>query len=60
MARALSQLGVCVSVDFGGSGTGYTWVQDVDIYTPTLTNGTQSCPSGTFTPVSASPAPPAQ
>jgi hypothetical protein len=60
----LSKLGVCVNVtyftDNAGFGTSYTWVNGVSIYTPTSTNGTQSCPTGMFTPVAASstPAPP--
>jgi hypothetical protein len=57
----LSKLGVCVNVayftDNAGFGTSYTWVSNVDIFTPTVTNGTQSCPTGTFTPVAASAAP---
>ena len=52
----LSKLGVCVNVTYGGDGVQYSWVQNVDVSTPTLTNGaTQSCPTGTFTPVQAAP-----
>jgi hypothetical protein len=46
----LSNIGYCVSVDNVYSGT-LSYVQDLSIYAPTLTNGTQSCPTGTFTPL---------
>ena len=46
----LSTIGYCVNVDNVYSG-GVSYVQDVSLYAPTLTNGTQSCPTGTFTPL---------
>ena len=51
----LSQLGYCVDVSYFNDTTdSFTWVSGVSIYAPTVTNGTQSCPSGTFTPIEAS------
>jgi hypothetical protein len=44
-------LGVCVNTQYG-SGGGTSWVQSVDITSPTLTHGVASCPSGNFVPVS--------
>jgi hypothetical protein len=49
----LSSLGVCVNVTYADSGVSY--VSGVSISAPVLTGGTQSCPNGTFTPVTAQP-----
>lgn len=53
----LSSIGYCFNYDTQTSGTS-TWVTDVTLYAPTDTNGTQSCPTGSFVPlqpVSSSP-----
>lgn len=49
----LNSLGVCVNVTYNYSGVSY--VSGVSISAPVLTGGTQSCPNGTFTPVTAQP-----
>jgi hypothetical protein len=41
--------------DNAGFGTSYTWVSNVGLYTPTITNGAKSCPSGTFVPLEPAP-----
>lgn len=46
----LSNIGYCVNVDYVYSGN-VTYVSGVSISSPVLTNGTQSCPTGTFTPL---------
>jgi hypothetical protein len=46
----LSNIGYCVNVNYVYSGT-VTYVSGVSISSPILTNGTQSCPNGTFTPL---------
>jgi hypothetical protein len=60
----LGQLGYCVNVtyytDDTGVGTSFTWVGGVGLTNPTITNGTQSCTTGTFTPIAATPASPTQ
>jgi hypothetical protein len=47
----LSSLGVCANVTYNYSGV--SRVSDVDISAPVLAGGTQSCPNGTFTAVTA-------
>lgn len=47
----LSTLGVCFQENFDSTSSVVT---SVSIYSPTITNGTQSCPSGTFVPVQGS------
>jgi hypothetical protein len=48
----LSSIGYCFGYNtFADTTDNYTWVTSVSLYAPTDTNGTQSCPSGTFTPL---------
>lgn len=49
----LSTIGYCLNVDNVYSG-GVSYVQDLSLYAPTLTNGTQSCPTGSFVPLQPS------
>jgi hypothetical protein len=51
-----SKLGFCVNVTYANNG-GASWVSGVTIETPTVQSGTQSCPTGSFVPVTASPTP---
>jgi hypothetical protein len=52
----LSALGLCFGYNtFNDTTTNYTWVTSVQLYTPTVTNGTQSCPSGSFVPLQQAP-----
>lgn len=41
--------------DNAGFGTSYTWVSNASLYTPTITNGAKSCPSGSFVPLEPAP-----
>jgi hypothetical protein len=45
----LSNIGYCINVQYQFGSVSY--VNSVDITAPVLTNGTQSCPNGTFTPL---------
>ena len=48
----LSGIGYCFGYNtFSDATTNYTWVTSVSLYAPTDTNGTQSCPTGSFTPL---------
>jgi len=46
----LSNIGYCVNVNYVYGGD-VTYVSGVSISSPVLTDGTQSCPNGTFTPL---------
>ena len=54
----LSNIGYCFAYNtFNDTTDSYTWVTSVSLYAPTDTNGTQSCPTGTFTPLQPTTAP---
>lgn len=49
-------IGYCFGYDtyaFSG-GTTPDFITSIELYAPTVTNGTQSCPTGTFTPLQQS------
>jgi hypothetical protein len=55
-----SNLGYCFNVQYYTDNTGsssFTWVSSVNLASPTLQSGTQSCPSGTFVPITAQSTP---
>lgn len=53
--------GVCWDATYGGTGTGYNWVQTVTIDPPQISNGVYQCPQGetfvTIQPLPATPTP---
>jgi hypothetical protein len=60
----LANEGLCFNssyfTDNAGFGNSYTWVSNVSLYTPTITNGAKSCPSGSFVPLEPAPNSPTQ
>jgi hypothetical protein len=53
-------LGYCFNVSYftdNAGTTSYTWVSGVTLVSPTLQSGTQSCPTGTFIPLTPSTSP---
>jgi hypothetical protein len=46
----LSNIGYCINFQYQYGGT-VSYISSADISPPVLTNGTQSCPNGTFTPL---------
>lgn len=50
----LGTVGYCFNASYT-SNSGASWVSGVSLYAPTNTNGTLSCPTGTFVPLQPSP-----
>jgi hypothetical protein len=49
-----TKLGYCLNVTYSSSGS-TSWVSGVSLQPPTIQSGTQSCPVGSFVPITATP-----